>query len=182
MNNAYEIRGDITAILIKRKNGDMYESLIDTDDLPKLLNAGGSWCIDLPYNHKDPARKPYAIRNAPKEGGGREYVKLHRFLVDAPYGKVVDHINGKTLDNRKTNLRITDLYGNAQNIQEPSRNNKCGELNVHYNRFEDVWIATVMRDGVLQRAKRKSFDEAVKCAQQMREGTYEPLGVGRRAC
>lgn len=182
MKNEYEIRGDITVIFIKRRNGDLYEFLIDTEDLQKLLNAGGAWCVDLPYDNKNPARKPYAIRNAAKEGGGREYVKLHRLIVDAPFGKVVDHINGDTLDNRKANLRITDLYGNAQNLQEPSRNNKSGELNVHYSRFENVWIAAVMRNGVLQRAKRRSFEEAVQCARQMREGTYEPLEVGQRVC
>lgn len=50
MKNAYETRGDTTVIFIKRRNGDVYEFLIDTDDLPKLLKDGGSWCVDLPYN------------------------------------------------------------------------------------------------------------------------------------
>ncbi|WP_339306847.1 hypothetical protein [Paenibacillus sp. FSL R5-0519] len=182
MKNDYEIRGDTTVIFIKRRNGDVYEFLIDTDDLPRLLEDGGSWCVDLPYNPKDAARKPYAIRNAAKEGGGREFVKLHRVLMDAPLGKVVDHIDGDTLNNCKSNLRVTDLFGNAQNIQEASRNSKSGVLNVHYNRFEDVWIASVMRNGVVTRAKRKDFDEAVKCAEEIRAGTYEPLQRGQRVC
>ncbi|GAA0840613.1 hypothetical protein GCM10008915_36520 [Bifidobacterium pullorum subsp. gallinarum] len=183
MKNEYEIRGETTVIFIRRRNSDIYEFLIDTGDLPLLVQEGGSWCVDLPSNTKKyPSRKPYAIRSARRKDGGRYFVKLHRFLVNAPDDKVVDHISGDTLDNRKCNLRVTDRFVNMQNLQGPSRNNKSGELNVHYNRFENVWIAAVMRNGVLQRAKRKSFEEAVKCARQMREGTYEPLEVGRRVC
>jgi hypothetical protein len=182
MKNEYQIIGDTTVIFIKRKNGDVYELLIDTDDLSGLLEDGGSWCVDLPYNHKDPARKPYAIRNAAKEGGGREFVKLHRRLTNAQKGTVVDHINGDTLDNRKQNLRVTDLYGNAQNILEPSRNNKCGELNVYFNKYDQIWVASVMRNGKSVRAKRKKFEEAVEAAKQIREGTYVKGRRGGNRC
>lgn len=182
MKNEYKTNGEVTTVLIKRKKGTIYEVLIDTEDLPLLIDSGGSWCIDLPYNHKDPARKPYAIKNAAKEGGGREFVKMHRMLTNAPKGKVVDHINGNTLDNRKSNLRVTDLYGNAQNILEPSRNNKCGELNVYYNSYDQIWVASVMRHGKAVRAKRKKFEDAVDAAKQMREGTYVPRKWGSKHC
>lgn len=182
MKNDYEIRGETTVIFIKRRNGDVYEVLIDTDDLPKLIEVGGSWCVDLPYKPKDLARKPYAIKNTAKDGGGREYVKLHRFLVNAPTDKVVDHKDGNTLNNKKDNLRITDLYGNAQNIQEPSRNNKSGELNVYYNNYDGIWIASVMRKGKTIRAKRKNYIDAVEVAKQLRDGTYTARKRGRPKC
>lgn len=182
MKNAYEIRGDTTVIFIKRRNGDVHECLIDTEDLPELIEDGGSWCVDLPYRYKDPARKPYAIRNAAGEGGRRRFVKLHRVLTNAPDGTVVDHINGITLDNRKSNLKVTDRFGNAQNIQEPSRNSRSGVLNVHFNKYERIWIASVMRFGQLQRAKTKSFEEACSIAERMRKGTWEPRKRGSRKC
>jgi hypothetical protein len=42
-------------------------------------------------------------------------VWLHRFIINAQPGTEVDHINGDGLDCRKSNLRITDRRGNAQN-------------------------------------------------------------------
>lgn len=180
MNNKYEINGDVTTIFIRRRNGDVYEVLIDTEDLPRFIEDGGSWCIDLPYNYKDPARKPYAIRNASVTKGKRRFVKMHREITNAPKDKVVDHINGNTLDNRKSNLRITDAFGNAQNILEASRNNKCGELNVYFNAYDNTWVASIMRNGKSTRAKRVNFEDAVKAAEQMREGTYIPRKPGRR--
>ena len=42
---------------------------------------------------------------------------MHRYLTKAPKGKVVDHINGNTLDNRIKNLRICTVSENARNGQ-----------------------------------------------------------------
>lgn len=180
MKNKYEINGDTTTIFITRRNGEIYEFLIDTEDLDRLKEAGGSWCVDLPYGRTD--RKPYALRNASKEGGGREFVKMHRFLTNAPKDKVVDHIDGNTLDNRKRNLRVTDLFQNAQNICGPSVNNKSGVLNVFYDPSSKLWIAAVMRHGKKMQAKRKKLEDAAKCAEEMRNGTWQPRKRGRNKC
>ncbi len=42
----------------------------------------------------------------------RRPIKLHRAIMEAPDGVLVDHINGNTLDNSRTNLR---LCNNSQN-------------------------------------------------------------------
>lgn len=58
----------------------------------------------------------YAIRNnGYASNGTRLKVRLHRELMNAPDGYEVDHINGDTLDNRKSNLRICSHAENVRN-------------------------------------------------------------------
>jgi hypothetical protein len=41
--NKYEIRGDVTAIFLYRRNGECYETFIDTEDLEKVKSLNLSW-------------------------------------------------------------------------------------------------------------------------------------------
>jgi hypothetical protein len=44
-------------------------------------------------------------------------LRLHRFVMNAPDGVIVDHINGNGLDCRKNNLRFATYSQNSQNSQ-----------------------------------------------------------------
>jgi HNH endonuclease len=64
----------------------------------------------------------YAMRRT--ETGGSIY--LHRYLLDAPDGMVVDHINHNTLDNRRQNLRICTNQENNENRNGAYTTSKTG--------------------------------------------------------
>lgn len=72
--------------------------------------------INLIHNHKIYAcklqnNKIYLIRD--------DKQWLHRLIIkDCPKGMVIDHINGNTLDNSKSNLRITTYSENSKNTNK----------------------------------------------------------------
>lgn len=45
-------------------------------------------------------------------------IRLHRLIMDAQPGQIVDHINGDPLDNRRSNLRIVTSTINNQNAKK----------------------------------------------------------------
>lgn len=54
----------------------------------------------------------YAIRGVRDSDGKYRSQLMHRFIMDAPAGEFVDHINGNGLDNRRANLRLcTSPFG-----------------------------------------------------------------------
>lgn len=70
---------------------------------------------------------------------------LHRYIMNAKKGDVIDHINHNTLDTRKTNLRICDMSKNGQN-RKLNANNSSGYKGVTWIEKEDRWMAYLMID------------------------------------
>lgn len=60
--------------------------------------------------------------------------RVHRFIIGAKAGEVVDHINGNTLDNRRANLRICTAKENARNTSA-SRTSKTGFPGIRITKF-----------------------------------------------
>jgi len=95
-------KGDVSEIILYNKDSqDIARTIIDTDDLLKVvdykwtINAGG-----------------YVISMSTGRG-----VYLHRLVAETPQNKKTDHINNNRLDNRKINLRnVTDTQ-NSQNMR-----------------------------------------------------------------
>ena len=71
-------------------------------------------------------------------------VRMHRLVIDAPMGYMVDHINGDTLDNRKANLRLCTNSQNQQNTA--SRGGSSKYKGVSFLRKRNKWIASFQFD------------------------------------
>lgn len=74
-------------------------------------------------------------------------IAMHRIIMNVVEGKVIDHINRDTLDNRKENLRIGSQQQNTFNSRK-SLNNTSGykgvfEMKSGYKRNKP-WMAQIM--------------------------------------
>ncbi|WIA54337.1 hypothetical protein N6H05_14820 [Sphingobium sp. WTD-1] len=96
--------------------------------------------------------------------GGRIY--LHRFVIGAQPGQIVDHINGNGLDCRKSNLRAGDLSLNNINRRYA---NSCGYRGVRRNHQSSFSVAITMKG---ERRQLHGFSSAEDAAR-----AYDALAV-----
>ena len=118
-----------------------YDVQIDDEDWDKV--KGYTWRIctkeakeGLYYFHSNTKRDP--ITRKFKD------VRLHRLIMGCTTGdgKVVDHINHDTLDNRKNNLRVTTPAGNVRNSRISIRNTS-GYKGVSYYKRDNLYLVSV---------------------------------------
>jgi len=88
-------------------------ALVDEIDLPLLEPF--KWCAS--ENRKPHSIIWYALANTRKPDGRRTMVKMHRLIMAALPGQLVDHRNHDGLDNRRENLRVTNTQQNTANAR-----------------------------------------------------------------
>lgn len=71
----------------------------------------------------------------------RKWVLLHRWIMDAPKGMQVDHLNGNKLDCRRSNMRLCTASENVQNQKTWSKSGFKG-----VNRNGKYWQANIYKD------------------------------------
>ncbi len=120
-----------------RKRGAIVDyAMVDTEDLPKI-DGCRFWFDTCGYVR--------GVKSGPGSRKNKQF-GLHRLVMDAPVGSVVDHRNGILTDCRKSELRITDSFGNAQNRIHPPTS-ASGYRGVYANR-KYGWKAVVKHKGV----------------------------------
>lgn len=107
-------------------------ALIDEEDYERV--SGHRW-----HPAKQKRGMIYAVTNIDQKN-----IPLHRFVVNAPPGKLVDHWSRDGLDNRRANLRLAT---NAQNTANKgiAINNTSGFKGV--TRHRGKWQASVETGG-----------------------------------
>ena len=75
-------------------------------------------------------------------------VYFHRHILgEIPKGKVVDHINGDGLDNRRLNLRVVTQQQNKRNLGGALTNSKSGVRGVYWHKQRNKWAAAIRHNG-----------------------------------
>lgn len=85
-------------------------------------------------------------------------ILLHRFILNVTDNKVVDHINHKTWDNRRNNLRVCFISDNLCNMKTHS-NNTSGYRGV--SKYNNGWCAELRRNKARYRKYFKTKEEAI---------------------
>lgn len=113
----------------------------------------------------------YAGRNIDTERK-KTTLYLHRVILERKLGHsinedfVADHINGDTVDNTRSNLRLATRSQNCQNRRMAKRN-KSGYSGVSWYKRDKKWRARITHEG-----KRKSlglFDTAEEAYEAVRK-------------
>ena len=114
-------------------NGDRYAK-IDEVDVGKV--SGRAWwsCSNTNY--------PYARGRI-----NGVITSMHRYLLDPPDDKLVDHKNGDVLDNRRSNLRVATVAENVSNVVGKKANNSSGYTGVQWHKKDQTWHARIGLNG-----------------------------------
>lgn len=128
--NEFIIKDDFAIMVCNSKKYGRIEFIIDKEDVERCKPY--KWHID--YNNNF-----YASTNIRVTTNKQKRIKLHRFIMNCPENKVVDHINRDTLDNRKFNMRICTQTDNKTNRKD----NTSGRCGVYYNFDCKKWYARI---------------------------------------
>lgn len=127
VENKYEIQGDVALITVLKKNGSELVAKIDATDLEKVKGMG-TWFAEW---HKD--FNSYLVQNVSTTKTNKKSKPLKQNLqsvvLDTNPKAPIKHINGDTLDNRRSNLQIVE------------RNTKND-----YEKVDENTIAIILKD------------------------------------
>ncbi len=119
MKNSFEIRGEQTAIFLKRKGNVILETIISTNKLEIAKSFPNTW-----YAAWCPSRKSYYVQgHLPRNKSAQKNTSLHRWIMNAKDPNIeVDHYDNDTLNNTNENLRLCTRPQNLQNRKLQSNN------------------------------------------------------------
>jgi hypothetical protein len=115
--------------------GEGLYTIVDPDIYYRLGHLRWSVCGD--------EKKDYAARIDRKFRYGRTKTNmLHREIMNAPKGLLVEHRNGDSLDNRRDNLRLATHSQNMQNRRK-RKNTTSQYTGVCFEKRRKKWTANI---------------------------------------
>lgn len=121
-------------ILCDNKGNEKERAIIDIEDINKISSFKWTLSVKPKKNH---VGKYVCTGRKPK-------IYLHRLIVNAPKGFVVDHKDGNGLNNCKTNLKICTVSENGLNWFY-SRNSYRG---VYFHKDSGKWVSELRHNNV----------------------------------
>lgn len=131
---------DVGRIELRRKNGTSMWAVVDLVDLSRIEQY--RWRAHI---------LPHAIyaRGRVLQGGRVVDISMHRFIMEAPAGMDVDHVDHDGLNNRRSNLRMATRSQNIANML-PERGASSAYKGVCWDAARGRWKAQI-RHGVARR-------------------------------
>ena len=149
-----------TLVPIKSRPGAVFA--IDTDDYEKYVTNMPTW-------YPSGSNGKYLSCDWKWEGGEAR-PRINRLLLlglDTDKTKVVDHINGDTLDNRRCNLRVISKGANVAHRAGNNKNNNSGIRGLHWCKTNKRWIASIQHNE--DTWWKKSFEDKDEAIQELTE-------------
>jgi hypothetical protein len=88
----------------------------------------------------------YAVRST-KIGAKITTRRLHREIMNAPKGLLVDHANGNTLDNRRANLRLATHFQNTCNRRKIKSKTSSRFIGLYWEKKSSRWVTHIKDHG-----------------------------------
>lgn len=112
--------------------------LIDDEDWEKVRVY--KWVINAPTKAN---RKYYAQHDFYVEGV-HHVILMHRLIMGCVKGDgvYIDHIDGNTLNNHKSNLRFSSIAENTRN-QQKHRDSMNPYKGIKYDKRDKLWVARI---------------------------------------
>ena len=148
-------------------------------DFRRIYLGDGEWTIldqqdyyryrEFKWFIRGNGSKLYVLRSFKIGPKKTKMISMHREIMNAPKGIVVDHKNGDSLDNRRTNLRLATQLQNCYNIKK--RENTLSEfIGVYLEKGRKKWRARIRHNRKLIQLGQfdseidaaRAYDEAAK--------------------
>lgn len=124
--------------------------LVDDDDFEKLKTR--KW-------YGEPVVRKMSVRMYAKTVIDGKHIKMHRIILEAKPGQIIDHKDGNGLNNQKHNLRFCSSSDNQKN-KKPYGRSKFKGVSWHKGK----WLARINENGKQRSLGRYHTEEEAALA------------------